>query len=333
VGLSNLIPKSTDDSYNEFRSDFVHLSISLNSSIRNPDPATPSPNSLYLTPKTFAHFWSWWALFDDTLSLRIRQGSYYPPRHPSPKFGHHLATIKYRISVPDLFVSHVYIDDSRETWVEGITPFVGLKAVVKHFEADMHQRLSEIVLPGHHPESIKLSRHKPFYAAEVSLKDLDLRALVATFDEQLKKSTPAASLPQQSIYRTWRELPTTDSQSSWFDLDDFVEIDRSPSTKIDFRILPVAACPHFAYFKRSTSTAVDCLVTSKFGSENTHTCFLGKNASKSFSVSLMFTLNSREAAVQVQTELADARILELKSIQSAIHDLGGDSNQAWLPYF
>jgi hypothetical protein len=57
-------------------------------------------SNIYLTPHTFAHFWAWLSLFDDALSLPIRHGSYYPPRPESLKFGKHLGTIKYRLSIP-----------------------------------------------------------------------------------------------------------------------------------------------------------------------------------------------------------------------------------------
>ena len=78
------------------------------------------PNSLYLTPKLFAHFWSWWALFDGALSLPIRQGSYHPSRPVTPKLGRHLATLKYRISLLNLYVMHGYIDNSRESEIQRI---------------------------------------------------------------------------------------------------------------------------------------------------------------------------------------------------------------------
>jgi RNA pol II promoter Fmp27 protein domain len=108
----------------------------------------------------------------------------------SPKFARHLATVKYRIVVPRLFISHVYIDDTRDSWISGITSFVGTKANVGHFQADMHQRDQESIAPGDGQDSIKVVRHKPFYAAEVVMKDMDLRAMPATFSEPLKQAIP-----------------------------------------------------------------------------------------------------------------------------------------------
>lgn len=107
--------QSSQDSYMGFRSDFVHLSISLASSLHPNTGQRHHPSSLHLTPKAFAHFWSWWALFDSTMTLPVRQGTYWPARTISPKFSRHLATIKYRVHVPHLFVMHAYIDDSRDS--------------------------------------------------------------------------------------------------------------------------------------------------------------------------------------------------------------------------
>src|SRR6266545_4988996 len=103
----------TVDSFNEFRSDFVHLSVSVTTLTNSKGLKGGSrPSNLYLTPQLFAHFWDWCSLFDGALSLPIRQGSFFPSRHISPKFSRHLATLKYRISLHDLYIMHVYIDDS-----------------------------------------------------------------------------------------------------------------------------------------------------------------------------------------------------------------------------
>ncbi|KAF8826840.1 hypothetical protein HHX47_DHR5000618 [Lentinula edodes] len=164
------------DSYSEFRSDFIHLSISLTASTRSLKPGTETEfSSLHLTPKTFTHFWSWWTLFDGVLSLPIRHGSYFPRRIISPKIGRHLATLKYRLLVPKLFVMHGYVDDSRETWIDGVTPWVGVKAMIEDFQVDMHQRDQEMTTTETLSSSSKVNRRKAFYAAEVVMKNLDLR--------------------------------------------------------------------------------------------------------------------------------------------------------------
>lgn len=121
------ILQGLDDSYRGFRSDFIHLSISLTSSVRSSKAANPRPSSIYLTPQGFAHFWKWWELFDGVMSLPIRQGAFFPRRIISPKFGRHLATIKYRISLKPLTIMHGYIDDGRESKLQMLLPIVSIR--------------------------------------------------------------------------------------------------------------------------------------------------------------------------------------------------------------
>jgi hypothetical protein len=92
------------------------MSISLTTCTRGqPTRRASRPSSLHLTPKVFKHFYAWWSLFEGSLSLPIRQGAYFPTRPLTPKFGRHLATLKYRLHIPQLFIMHGYIDDSRES--------------------------------------------------------------------------------------------------------------------------------------------------------------------------------------------------------------------------
>ncbi|TFK55958.1 hypothetical protein OE88DRAFT_1731595 [Heliocybe sulcata] len=292
--------KSTDDSYNGFRSDFIHMSISLTSALA--DNATRrrihAPySSLHLTPKTFTHFWSWWGLFDSSLSLPIRQGRVHRYSRPqSPKFGRHMATLKYRISVERVFISHVYMEESNESWTDGVTSFVGMKALISHFHADMHQREQEMLLPGFGSRAPKVTRRKPFYAAEVVMKDLDLRAMFATFKEPLKQSVPMEKSEHGSKFQLHdKAMPTT--PSAWTDDNDYVETDWVSSGNPTVHLFPTAFCPRFTYFKSAGQTPHPSYASrSKFGDEDTHTCFLGKESSVS----------------HIQVDLARERIKELQ---------------------
>ncbi|KAG1892357.1 golgi-body localization protein domain-containing protein, partial [Suillus subluteus] len=289
-------PQTLHDSYKGFRSDFIHLSVSLTSSLHSHTCADPSsPSSFHLTPHAFAHFWSWWALFDGNLSLPVRQGSYFPSKTVSPKFARHLATVKYRLVVPRLFISHVYIDDTRDSWVSGTTSFVGTKANVGHFQADMHQRDQESIAPGDSQDSIKVVRHKPFYAAEVVMKDMDLRAMLATFSEPLKQAIPLSFEGDRDTNNSTKPLPTI-APSDWIDADDFVETDWSSKHEPDIQLLPLLLCSRLTYFKKNpTSGAME---GSKFGVEDTHTCLLGSEAS----------------VPQIEVDLANHRIAQLRDL-------------------
>ncbi|KAH9943489.1 golgi-body localization protein domain-containing protein [Epithele typhae] len=290
--------KSPEDSYNGFRSDFIHMSISLKSGLRK--TARISPSNLHLSPEVFAHFWSWWHLFNSALSLPIRQGDLYPRKRPiSPKFGQHLATLKYLIQVPQLFISHVYIDNSQDAWSDGVTPYVGVKALIDHFQVDMHQRDTESC--ERTKEGMRTIHNKPFYAVEAVLKGLDLRAMLAVFSDPLKQATPADNSPLMgSNYRTRNDLPHTDLKSRWIDMDDFAVDEGEIPTDPDVHLLPAVSCPRFTYFKRpdnSNGQSMDGLARrTKFGSEPTHSCCLGTEPS----------------ALKVQIELAKARMDYLK---------------------
>ncbi|KAK7470536.1 Protein SABRE [Stygiomarasmius scandens] len=267
-----------EDSFTKFRSDFIHLSISLTSSLRGLRPGLQQQSSsLHLTPQAFAHFWGWCSLFDNALSLPIRLGTCYPHRIISPKFGRHIATIKYRIHVPRLYVMHGYIDDSKETWIDGVTPWIGVKAMLDELQVDMHQRDQESITPGSEAAFTKVTRHKPFYAAELVMKGLDLRAIVATFPDPLKKLVELKNKQSgRSNYRSRDDFSSFEQDPSWYDPKDFVEIDWSSALEPELRVLPIASCPRVAYFKRNLAAVEETLNTSKFGNEDTHQCVLGK---------------------------------------------------------
>ena len=257
------------------------MSISLTSGFQQKSRLEPS--NLHLSPLIFSHFWSWWHLFNGALSLPVRQGMLYPRKRPiSPKFGQHLATLKYRVSVPQVFISHVYVDNSQDAWADGVTPYVGVKALIDEFRADMHQRDTEATEPT--KGGTKTVHHKPFYAIEVVLKGLDLRAMLAVFADPLKQCTPINYSPVVSNYRTRNNLTPIDLLSNWVDMDDFDFDEDSSSDEPEIFLLPTVSCPRFNYFKRVDEDDLDSsekpTERTKFGSEDTHVCFLGKEPCK-----------------------------------------------------
>lgn len=167
-----------------------------------------------------------------------------------------------------------------KAWVDGVTPWVGVKAMIDEFQADMHQREEEIVVPGSIPDTTKIIRRKPFYAAEVVLKGLDLRTMLAIFDDPLKEYTHMTAPAQRSNYRKHSDLPQTLVSSPWYDLDDFVELDSPSLMPSHLHILPFGACPRFTYFKRNSAAQEIGVQASKFGIEASHTCLLGQEPSK-----------------------------------------------------
>ncbi|KIY67939.1 hypothetical protein CYLTODRAFT_375145 [Cylindrobasidium torrendii FP15055 ss-10] len=295
---------AANDSYAGFRSNFIHMSISLTSSVRSSKIADMSPSSIYLTRLAFKSFWRWWTLFDSTLALPVRQGSLYPRRLNTPKLGRHLATMKYRIVLKKVHIMHGYLDESRDAWVAGITPWIGVKALVDEFYADMHQRETETTVtdPDGHE---RILRHKPFSEAEVVFKGLDLRALVAIFDEPLKKEYPPDSSSHGGNYRK-QDLPETPLSSSWYDPDDFVELDwEATDEPRQFHLLPVVACPYFMFFKKMDAHETPSQ-NSKFGTEDTHSCLLRTEPTADYIQAAIAVQRLEELKATIDIEKCDA---------------------------
>lgn len=152
--------------------------------------------------------------------------------------------------------------------------------MIDELQVDMHQRDQETTVPGLLPGSTKILRRKPFYAAELVMKGLDLRAILATFTEPLKQHVTMSAPPERSNYRARKDLPTTDPSSKWYNPDDFVETDWSPSSTPSLHVLPIATSARFMYFKRNSSVLEDTSQSSKFGNEDSHQCLLGKEPCK-----------------------------------------------------
>jgi len=258
------------------------VSLSLTSSVEHSGGSDNSAfSNFYLTPKTFALFWHLVSLFDGRMSLPIRQGDYFKHKLVNPKFGQHLATIKYRITVPRLFISHVYMDESRQSWSDGITRFVGAKALIDHFHADMHQRDQESTQFNPLLGTSEVVRHKSLHHVEVVLRGLNLRAMLGTFQDPVKQVVlPDPPEEGTSSNKFGSNLPVADPDSMWVDKDDFVELDWSSDDTPVVNLLHAAECPHFVYTKRSVEKQNAKLhqrtVFSKFGNEDTHNCYLGK---------------------------------------------------------
>ncbi|OCF43955.1 hypothetical protein I317_02225 [Kwoniella heveanensis CBS 569] len=284
------------DSYEGFRSDYIHFSVSLVAptqaqSATRPESEDPSHvNSLHAAPKASHHFLQWWKLFDHKTSLPIRQGKLFPDSPPpSKKFSKSLGTIKYRFDLRPLYVSHIYPQVSKELWSQGKSESLGIKARFGRFRFDAHQRLQERKI--RHPKlrgKEVIAPHKPFYAVDVLADDLRIKGIRAHFAERIRMDDDDAldPLPRAS------ELPN--ELKVWFNYLDYIDADRRPfdqDPKIE--LVDFGDCPHVYYSKRvkaRASTARDNdstppespsdtrspeVESSKFGHEKTHHCYLG----------------------------------------------------------
>lgn len=251
----------------------------------NTRPST-SYNTIHLTPRFFTHFFSWWGLFSGVMSLPIRQGELWPgPEKSNKKFGRHLATIKYKLCLSPLFISHIYKHNDKDDAGNDVVAATGLKAKLDSFMVDIHQRREDT----EQSTTMRINR------AELDFHSADIRAVSAmitgaTADELMKQAAEAPlNLAEGTIRYSgdMSQFTIPDADYSWIDMDDFVELDwvlpggQTPKTKI----MPLAYTPRFTYFRQTDhSELVSNLESgnpiSPFGHEPTHDCLLSENNGK-----------------------------------------------------
>lgn len=274
------------DAFKGFRSHHLHLSLAIVSPIErdpdNPEQST-SYNTIHLTPKFFTHFFSWWTLFSGVMSLPIRQGALWPgPEKSTKKFGRHLATIKYKLCLSPLFISHVYKYHDKDKDGNEIISATGLKVKLDTFLLDIHQRREESVLI---PKSTTMQINQ----AELDFHSADVRAMHSVIrKESVEEMMDQAGMGPDSMPEPNR--PTNDMASqftisdrdlNWIDMDDFVELDwplnknKTPKTSI----IPLAYAPRFTYFRQTDHTDDDgtSSLMSPFGNEPSHDCIMSLN--------------------------------------------------------
>ncbi|CEH13033.1 Uncharacterized conserved protein [Ceraceosorus bombacis] len=274
--METLPENQRTDSYAAYRTDHVHFSMSIISPAsplqgdnrghpdlqrsRSTGRAGQSSNNFYFTPLAWEHFWAWMRLFNGALGLPIRQGSLFPEAQAqSPKFGRHLATLKYRFDLSPLFITHLYPQNIRKDWAKGKTTLYGIKSRIATFHLDMHQRQQEMLKERPELGERKKVFHKPFYEAEVDLDRIDLRTLCGQFTEPDKRLYASEGDEYDSEAEgpdgMFADYSFPDEDLEWWDLRDFVEVDWSPPDETEPRIKlsQALACPHFNYYRRLES--------------------------------------------------------------------------------
>lgn len=348
------------DSFAKFRSDFVHFSLSLTSPLdlslpNRPDAPDPEGaniddvgsggyNSFHFTPVALLHFRRWWKLFDGCMSLPIRQGKLFPSaQKPSPKFGRHTATIKYRFALAPLFISHTYRQNSLADWRRGQTTVLGLKGKIGRFNVDLHQRAQEMVIRRPEMKESKHVIHKAFYMAEVDLDSVDLRAIMGIFDEPEKAhfAPPAAPEEEEATPRvSFDEYLVRDNEQEWINTDDFRDSFGGwpHSSKPNIYLMPFMACPRFTYYRQkdaapppdededaSAAATPPERPKSKFGDELSHTCLMGCATGKPYQGDLVLSCVLTFGVINADTIMVQIRQaqLRLKGLELEVRRLNG----------
>ena len=264
---------------------------------KDPKPSA-SYNAIHLTPRFFTHFYAWWGLFSGVMSLPIRQGPLFPGIEKSTKkFGRHLATIKYKLLLSPLFISHVYKHKDAEEYnseskfgSDAVTA-TGLKVRLDSFLLDIHQRREESVMKVKGFNIDRRSSNMSINQAELDFHSADIRAVTATIAgttaDDYQDWAGSGDAPISPIHAApvgdSADFTIPDGDMSWIDMDDFVELDwilptrSSPETKI----MPLAYAPRFTYLRQtdhcSKASVGKRARSSPFGHEPTHECVMLNN--------------------------------------------------------
>ncbi|RAH87694.1 hypothetical protein BO86DRAFT_8643 [Aspergillus japonicus CBS 114.51] len=285
--------KEDYDAYRGFRSNHIHLSISViapvsrNWSVDSVQPSA-SYNTVHLSPRFFTHFFNWWSLFSGVMSLPVRQGPLWPGvTKTSKKFNRHLATVKYKLLFAPLFVAHIYKHKDREDYAEDVVTATGIKVRLDSLKLDVHQRREHVKTQAKGRLKQTKASAMRINQAQLDLQAADFRAVSASiegtnFDDIEKNRDDILSSFQQPVASVdLSRFTIPDQNLDWIDMDDFVELDwilpqeSNPRTQI----LPLAFTPRFTYFRQTDhgQTVPDETGYSSFGDEPTHICVMSEN--------------------------------------------------------
>ncbi|KAI2789547.1 hypothetical protein POX_d05040 [Penicillium oxalicum] len=305
------------DAFRGFRSDHIHLSVSVIApqsrdwAAEEPKPST-SYNTTHLSPRFFTHFFNWWSLFSGIMSLPVRQGPLFPGiTKTSKKFSRHLATVKYNLLLAPIFVAHIYKHKDREDYSEDAVTATGLKVRLESLKLDIHQRREQVKTQAKGRTKQTKTTAMRINQALIDLKSADFRAVSAKIegtnaeDLELNQDDIISTFQQPVAKVDLSRFTIPDHNLDWIDMDDFVEPDwilpqeSNPRTQI----LPLAFTPRFTYFRQTDHEDLGPEETgySTFGHEPTHDCVMSE------------TNDPR----RVQIELVRSR---LATVESQIHD-------------
>lgn len=281
---------STYDAYRGFRSEYLHLALGVTSvrplHMSQEQYNQNSYNSIHLTPKLFSHFFRWFELFSNTMSLPVRAGSLFHVTDVAKpkKFGNHLYTVKYQIQLAPLFINHSYVHKTYAN--ESVThSCTGLKAKVDKFFVDMHQRRSPVA-------SDLTKRWKMgLNVAEMDVIGSDLRVLLASFKEKSHKHNLAQRLGipvsrgsmisidnANSVLHEDEKIHDSETDFLWIDSDDYTELGETEPSRAapKISIMPLSYTPRWSYFRQTDVREQEIEGIVPFGTEPSHECLIGR---------------------------------------------------------
>lgn len=282
------------DSYEDYRSDYLHMAISVCSK----SSKNNSLNSAYLTPLTIKYFLAWWNTLNNSTSLPIREGKLFNSHKIEKtlvKMGAHLFTFKYQLEIEPLTVSNLHLTYEPKSKDHNVI-FTGLKSKLSRCVIDLHQR-KEIVRYVNDKLGIdKKVRKLKLNIGEIDLTDADIRLFYAKFRENSLRgnlmSFYVGDSHQQPNFlektqiekdghpiggSEWKQKHIIDDETfAWVDVDDFIELEAREMLSADpiISVHPFCFTPRFTYFREFILENVESQYP--FGDESSHRCLIGR---------------------------------------------------------
>lgn len=216
----------------------------------------------------------------------------------------------------------MYSQVTEELWSEGRAQYLGVKLATRRMRIDAHQRMQEKRDWNEQLNRVKVITHKPFYAVDVLLHDIQIVGIVADFDET--RMAPAREKKAKQAPTTVRNLPKASELPKelrmWFNYFDFIDADRKPFDRDPrMEIVSLGDCPYVSLGRRTKArktmpdleeeTDLGDMEASKFGHEHTHVCCLGAD----------------KGIGPVQQQVAQQRIDELADMLVRTADSGDEA--------
>lgn len=170
-----------------------------------------------------------------------------------------------------------------------------MKAKIGRFQADLHQREQKKLSINKKLNRQTIVPHKPFYAAEVLLNDVSLRALNAIFSQPSLAldgdgSDSSTSTEPHGLHVS-ELLP---AEQLWYNFDDYVDTDTKPEDHDPWlEMHTIGHCPQFLFSRWVPSQRISTesgdshhgsgrpdIEASRFGKEKTHKCLIGESPGK-----------------------------------------------------
>lgn len=225
--------KADHDSYYGFRSNFIHMAITLVAGDES------SYNSIHLSANAFLHFFNWWKLFTGNMQLPIRNGNLFGDKKQTTKFSQHLISNTFQFKIKSLFISHIYRGEDENNKIECI----GVRGKMDNFMVDLHQKKEPRIEIHEELSRNKQIKKMNFGLGEVHLSGIDLRSVNVSFDKEEYTSHNSA--------RTESSSNVHNNDKKWFDIEDYedVALPTLSNSRRNVSINPLLFSEQFSYLR------------------------------------------------------------------------------------